>query len=40
VLNEMCDDFAIQIVGLSAVEIRKAAEHFVDAFTGRMRSGT
>jgi hypothetical protein len=39
VLNEMCDDFAIQIVGLSAVEIRKAAENFVDHFTMRMRSG-
>jgi hypothetical protein len=40
VLNEMCDDFAIQIVGLSAVEIRQHAERFVDAFTGRMRSGS
>jgi hypothetical protein len=40
VLNEMCDDFAIQIVGLSAVEIRQHAERFVDAFTMRMRSGT
>jgi hypothetical protein len=36
----MCDDFAIQIVGLSAVEIRQHAERFVDAFTGRMRSGS
>ena len=40
VLNEMLDKFSVEIVGLSAVEIRKAAEHFVDAFTGRMRSGT
>jgi hypothetical protein len=40
VLNEMCDTFAIQIVGLDAVEIRKRAEHFVDSFTHRMRTGT
>jgi hypothetical protein len=40
VLNEMSDRFADEIVGLDAVEIKKRAEHFVDAFTGRMRSGT
>jgi hypothetical protein len=40
VLNEMLDKFSVEIVGLSAVEIRKAAEHFVDAFTHRMRTGT
>jgi hypothetical protein len=40
VLNEMCDDFAIQIVGLSAVEIRQHAERFVDHFTMRMRNGS
>jgi hypothetical protein len=39
VLNEMSDRFAVEIVGLSAVEIRKAAEHFVDHFTMRMRTG-
>jgi hypothetical protein len=40
VLNEMSDRFADEIVGLDAVEIRKRAEVFVDAFTMRMRSGT
>jgi hypothetical protein len=40
VLNEMCDDFALEIVGLDAVQIRQHAERFVDAFTARMRSGT
>jgi hypothetical protein len=40
VLNEMLDKFSAEIVGLDAVEIRKAAEHFVDAFTHRMRTGT
>ena len=40
VLNEMLDKFSVEIVGLDAVEIRKRAEHFVDAFTARMRSGT
>jgi hypothetical protein len=39
VLNEMSDRFADEIVGLDAVEIRKRAEHFVDHFTMRMRSG-
>jgi hypothetical protein len=39
VLNEMSDRFADEIVGLDAVEIRKRAEHFVDHFTHRMRSG-
>jgi hypothetical protein len=39
VLNEMCDDFAVEIVGLSAVEIRQHAERFVDSFTMRMRTG-
>jgi hypothetical protein len=40
VLNEMSDRFADEIVGLSAVEIRKRAEVFVDSFTHRMRTGT
>ncbi len=40
VLLEMSDRFADEIVGLDAVEIRKRAEVFVDAFTARMRSGT
>jgi hypothetical protein len=40
VLNEMSDRFADEIVGLDAVEIRKRAEVFVDAFTHRMRTGT
>jgi hypothetical protein len=40
VLAEMADSFAVEIVGLSAVEIRKAAEGFVDRFTHRMRTGT
>jgi hypothetical protein len=35
----MSDRFADEIVGLDAVEIRKAAENFVDHFTMRMRSG-
>jgi hypothetical protein len=39
VLNEMSDRFADEIVGLDAVEIRKRAEVFVDAFTMRMRTG-
>jgi hypothetical protein len=39
VLLEMADSFAGEIVGLDAVEIRKRAERFVDAFTARMRSG-
>lgn len=39
VLLEMIDSFADELVGLSAVEIRKASENFVDAFTARMRSG-
>jgi hypothetical protein len=39
-LLEMSDRFADEIVGLSAVEIRQHAERFVDAFTGRMRSGS
>ncbi len=40
VLLEMSDRFAVEIVGLDAVEIRKRAEHFVDSFTHRMRTGT
>jgi hypothetical protein len=36
----MADSFAGEIVGLDAVEIRKAGERFVDAFVARMRSGT
>jgi hypothetical protein len=40
VLLEMSDRFADEIVGLDAVEIRKRAEVFVDAYTGRMRSGS
>ena len=40
VLDEMLDDFAQEIVGLDAVEIRKRAEVFVDSFTHRMRTGT
>jgi hypothetical protein len=40
VLNEMLDKFSVEIVGLDAIEIRKRAEHFVDAFTHRMRTGT
>jgi hypothetical protein len=40
VLNEMLDKFSDEIVGCDAIEIRKAAEGFVDAFTARMRSGT
>jgi hypothetical protein len=40
VLGEMADSFAGEIVGLDAVEIRKAGEQFVDAFTMRMRTGT
>jgi hypothetical protein len=40
VLLEMSDRFADEIVGLSAVEIRKRAEVFVDSFTHRMRTGT
>ena len=40
VLNEMSDRFADEIVGLDAVEIRKRAEVFVDAFTHRMRTET
>ena len=39
VLDEMLDKFSVEIVGLDAVEIRKRAEHFVDHFTMRMRSG-
>jgi predicted transcriptional regulator len=39
VLNEMLDKFSVEIVGLDAIEIRKRAEHFVDHFTMRMRSG-
>jgi hypothetical protein len=39
-LNEMSDRFAVEIVGLDAVQIRKAAENFVDAFTMRMRTGS
>ena len=40
VLLSMLDSFADEIVGLDAVQIRKASEHFVDAFTSRMRTGT
>ena len=40
VLLEMADRFADEIVGLDAVQIRKRAEHFVDHFTHRMRTGT
>jgi hypothetical protein len=40
VLNEMLDEFSVEIVGLDAVQIRQHAERFVDAFTARMRSGT
>ena len=40
VLLEMADRFAGEIVGCDAIEIRKRAEHFVDAFTARMRAGT
>ena len=40
VLDEMLDKFSVEIVGLDAIEIRKRAEHFVDSFTARMRSGT
>jgi hypothetical protein len=40
VLNEMSDRFADEIVGCDAVEIRKRAERFVDAFTMRMRTGS
>jgi hypothetical protein len=40
VLEEMSDSFASELVGLDAVEIRKASERFVDAFVARMRSGT
>ncbi len=40
VLLEMSDRFADEIVGLSAVEIRKRAEVFVDHFTMRMRTGS
>jgi predicted HD phosphohydrolase len=40
VLEEMLDKFALEIVGLDAVEIRKRAEVFVDSFTHRMRTGT
>jgi hypothetical protein len=36
----MSDRFADEIVGLDAVEIRKRAEVFVDAFTHRMRTET
>ena len=39
VLLEMADRFADEIVGLDAVQIRKRAEHFVDAVSARMRSG-
>ena len=39
-LAEMLDSFAGEIVGLDAVEIRKAGERLVDAFVARMRSGT
>jgi hypothetical protein len=35
----MADSFAGEIVGLDAVEIRKRAERFVDAFVSRIRSG-
>ncbi|MEY5013328.1 MAG: hypothetical protein RLZ22_534 [Verrucomicrobiota bacterium] len=40
VLDEMLDKFAVEIVGCDAVEIRKAAEVFVDSFTRRMRTET
>ena len=40
VLLEMIDSFADELVGLDAVQIRKASEIFVDAFTARMRAGT
>ena len=40
VLLEMIDNFADEIVGLDAVQIRKRAEVFVDEFTEKMRSGT
>ncbi|MFN6016619.1 MAG: hypothetical protein ACK49N_03505 [Verrucomicrobiota bacterium] len=40
VLLEMADRFADEIVGCDAIEIRKRAEHFVDHFTHRMRTGT
>jgi hypothetical protein len=36
----MLDKFSVEIVGCDAVQIRKAAENFVDHFTARMRSGT
>jgi hypothetical protein len=36
----MLDKFSVEIVGCDAVQIRKAAEVFVDAFTHRMRTGT
>jgi hypothetical protein len=35
----MLDKFSVEIVGCDAIEIRKRAEHFVDHFTARMRSG-
>lgn len=40
VLGEMADSFASEIVGVDAVETRKAGERFVDRFVARMRSGT
>lgn len=40
VLLQMLDSFADELVGLDAVEIRKASEIFVDKFTARMRAGT
>jgi hypothetical protein len=40
VLDEMLDKFSVEIVGCDAIEIRKAAEHFVDHFTMRMRTGS
>ena len=40
VLLEMIDNFADEIVGLDAIQIKKRAEVFVDAFTERMRAGT
>ena len=40
VLLQMLDEFVDTLVGLDAVEIRKASEIFVDKFTARMRAGT
>ena len=40
VLLQMLDEFVDTLVGLDAVQIRKASEIFVDHFTHRMRTGT